>query len=54
MKLYVKKLWSLCPDKYKYITLEKGLIGYKNYLKQEPNKYTTKYKSFEDWLATEI
>jgi hypothetical protein len=54
MKLYVKKLWSLSPDKYKFITLEKATSEYRKYLTTPQSIYSTKNKSFENWLATEI
>ena len=54
MKIYVKKLCSLCPDKYKFITLEKATSEYKKYLKNPQSIYSTKNKSFENWLETEI
>jgi hypothetical protein len=48
--LYVKKLWSLSPDKYKYIKLDEAIDSYRKYL------YICgkKYKEFKPWLETEI
>lgn len=57
MKLYVKKVWSYNPTKYKYIPLEKAIKGYDDYLNyyRENTYRDLKFiKSFDRWLRTEI
>lgn len=56
--LYVKKVWSYNPKKYKYISYQKALDLYDEYishcLKSGYQSLQTRIKSFEDWLKTEI
>lgn len=61
MTFYVKKIWSLNPSLYKYISIKKAIKLYEDYLKScaisiKRNKYKYKFtfKSFKDWLVTEI
>jgi hypothetical protein len=56
MKLYVKKVWSYNPTKYKYITLEKAQEDYLKYtiLYFGGGHKSEYYKDFEKWLKTEI
>jgi hypothetical protein len=56
--MYVKKIWSLNPTKYKYITIEKAIKGYENYIigyiKSLYFNKDKKPKTFKSWLTTEI
>lgn len=54
--LYVKKIWSLNPTKYKYMTLEKATKEYNEYLGnwQGYILYKSNPKTFKNWLQTEI
>jgi len=66
MKIYVKKIYSLSPDKYKYINLDTVLKEYSKYLnaildsyillvdKRLPIGEVEKIKSVPEWLETEI
>ena len=59
MKYYIKKLWSLNPDKHKFITLEAGQRQYNEYVKSWVQSKiqlggTYPLKSFEEWAETEI
>ena len=55
MKLYVKKLTSLHPTKYKDLTLNDGLERYHIYiLNCMKDPFKSKPKTFEEWLKTEI
>ena len=49
MKLYVKKIWSLNPTKYKYIELEKAQFEHYKWVKDYGGT-----KTFNEWLNTEI
>lgn len=51
-KLYVKKIYSLSPDEYKYIPLDFAILHYGKYLHNA--QYFKYIKSFEEWLDTEI
>lgn len=51
MQLYVKKLTSLNPRKYKFIALSNAVRGYTAYA----SNYTgIRLKDFTNWLNTEI
>lgn len=50
MTLYIKKLWSLNPTKYKFIPLKKALEEYHIYVQF----CKTGIKTFEQWRTTEI
>lgn len=57
--IYVKKLWSLNPDEYKYINLDEAIEKYKIYCtgNLHPKAYggnNFERKSFQEWLETEI
>ncbi|MFA5790709.1 MAG: hypothetical protein WC976_06585 [Caldisericia bacterium] len=55
--VYVKKIWSLNPTKHKFIPLPEALKKYDEYLTvfvESRVRDLTEWKSFEDWLATEI
>lgn len=56
MKLYVKKIWSTNPNKYKYMELEKATEEYGQYaLSVQDNPFfRIKIKTFSYWLRTEI
>ena len=58
MKLYVKKIWSLNPDLYKFIEFNKAQKEYNEWLKDSLNssyyKKGDEIKSFEEWLKTEV
>jgi len=56
MKLYVKKIWSLNPTKFKYISLETALFNYEHYLTFFDKGWKQKEapKRFEEWLKSEI
>lgn len=56
MKLYVKKIWSTNPNKYKYVELEKATEEYSIYtLSVQTNFYfRVKIKTFSHWLRSEI
>jgi hypothetical protein len=48
----VFKLWSLSPDKYKLITIDKATDDYRAWVNQfGPEE---EYKTFSEWLLTEI
>jgi hypothetical protein len=51
MQLYVKKLTSLNPRKYKFISLSNAVRGYTDYAKEYKG---IKLKDFTNWLNTEI
>jgi len=53
INLYVKKLWSLDPDEYKYIPLDMAIMYYSRYL-YTAHATRRNIKSFEEWLDTEI
>ena len=58
VKLYVKKIVSLNPNKYVYINYQKALKEYDGYI-TECLKVSDRFKpynvkNFKDWLATEI
>jgi hypothetical protein len=57
MTIYTKKLTSLNPKKYEYISIEKAIHDYQIYvnmcLENSYHKLSTP-KSFHDWLKTEI
>ncbi len=50
--IYIKKIWSLTPFKYKYITLDNALDMYHEYITQ--HKTTDDIKTFKNWCLTEI
>lgn len=53
--IYVKKIWSLNPTKYKFILLFEALKKYDEYLANfKKPEHSSDWKSFEDWLTTEI
>ena len=59
MKLYVKKLSSLNPTKYKNISIDEAIKGYEEYVFMFINsKFTDleddKPKNFREWRTTEI
>lgn len=59
MKLYVKKIWTYNPNKYKFVSLEKALAWYQTYLDNLITcvSYYQKNqlgKTFDQWLKTEI
>lgn len=58
MKLYTKKLISLNPDEYRYITLDEALQDYHVYIGHCINNIddltAQDVKSFDEWLETEI
>lgn len=56
MKLYVKKLCSLNPTRYEFITFNNAIKLYKRYVHDVVGSvYETIYfKSFDEWLKTEI
>jgi len=49
MKLYVKKVWSLNPTKYKYVELEQALFEHYKWINENGGR-----KTFTEWLCTEI
>lgn len=51
MQLYVKKVWSLNPTQYEYLSIEKALIKYDDYIVAMLGQEA---KSFKKWLKTEI
>ena len=54
---YVKKIWSLNPTKYKFIQAPEALKKYDEYLTafvKSPVSHSSNWKSFENWLETEI
>lgn len=53
--IYVKKLWSLNPDEYHFITLEDAINSYGFYCCNcAKPPYSCEPKSFQEWLETEI
>lgn len=54
MTLYVKKLYSLNPDKYKYIRIETATDNYSRYVANCIDTGHNEWKTFEQWLKTEI
>jgi len=54
MKIYVKKIWSWNPKRMKLITLNKALRLYDVYLDYFRNRKDNDFKSFKEWLSTEI
>lgn len=68
MRLYVKKLYSLNPDKYKDILFMEAFQEYNKWIEElrnhQPLKYYwdwnieksffNSYKTFDEWLDTEI
>jgi hypothetical protein len=53
-KIIVKKIWSLNPTKYKKITLEEASRRYFKYMSYFICKQDYMYKSFTEWLESEI
>ena len=53
-KLYVKKLWSLNPNKYKYIRLDLAMEKYSRYVVSCIDAGYKEWKPFQKWLSTEI
>jgi hypothetical protein len=49
MLLYVKKIWSLNPDKYKFVELEKAIFEHYKWVREDGGD-----KTFKEWLKTEI
>lgn len=54
MKLYLKKIWSLNPKKYEYITLSEAELRYREYVITCIKAGYDTSKTFEQWLNTEI
>jgi hypothetical protein len=57
MKLYVKKITSVTPDKYHYVLFNNAIKEYHYYIFNcIRSKYYSKgsVKNFIDWLETEI
>lgn len=57
MKLYIKKIWSLSPTKYRHEPLEKMLKAYYEYcIAVMTSDYQDEFmlKTFEQWRTTEI
>ena len=60
MNLYVKKLTSLNPDRHKKMELWKAISQYEDYIRNyvtapyTSNKSNVDFKSFKEWLKTEI
>ena len=55
MKLYIKKVWSWNPTKYKYMGLNEAKKAYQDYFDHcNKNHPKEPLKSFEDWRTTEI
>jgi len=52
--LYVKKLSSLSPNKYWFITLNKAIKDYNIWCSILIKNWCLIYKSLEEWIATEI
>ncbi len=51
IQLYVKKLTSVSPDKYEYITFDNAISLYNEYLGYH---FESEQKQFTEWLNTEI
>lgn len=54
MKMYVKKIWSLHPTQYKYISYEKAIKEYNEYLIHCIRDKHDYIKTIDEWLKTEI
>lgn len=60
VEMYVKKIWSLSPDEYMFITLKEATARYEQYIQSwdKANKERPEsklyFKTFEEWLDTEI
>lgn len=59
MEYYIKKLWSLNPDKYKFVEVTKANGQYREYVQswvKSKIQFGGDYplKSFEEWAETEI
>jgi hypothetical protein len=54
MIFYVKKIWSLNPTKYMFVSFEKAMKGYNEYLSYWEDTRTHAPKTFEEWLKSEI
>lgn len=56
MKLFVKRICSLNPKKYKFVRLETAIGQYESYLTYFSRgwKKGDEPKTFENWLKTEI
>jgi hypothetical protein len=56
--LYVKKIWSLHPTQYKYITYKKAMNLYyewiENIMKNQLLDKKDHLKTFKEWCQTEI
>jgi hypothetical protein len=59
-KALVQKLWSLNPEKFKWITIDKALKDYADYINavriysKNEELETLSLKTFKEWLETEI
>jgi len=53
-KLYVRKLVSLNPDRYEKISLKKAIKEYARYCNNARDDNRPDYKTFDNWLETEI
>lgn len=52
--MFVKKIWSFNPSKYKFVALDTALEYYSRYVAMCIDTKHTSWKSFDQWLRTEI
>lgn len=54
--MYVKKVWSYNPTKYKFISMETAMLNYQEYLAYFDKGWKQKDapKTFYNWLVSEI
>lgn len=52
--ILVKKIWSLNPTKYKKISLEEASAVYGIYISYFIKRSDLNFKSFVEWLESEI
>lgn len=53
-KLFVKKIWSLNPSKYKFMPLDRATDDYSRYVASCIDAGYREWKTFDQWLRTEI
>ena len=54
MNVFVKKIWSLNPDKYKFMRVETALEHYARYIKSCVDSGHNTWRTFDNWLRFEI
>lgn len=53
-KLFVKKIWSTNPNEYEFLPLDTATDRYSRYVEACIDAKYREWKTFDEWLRTEI